>query len=77
MLAAQRLGFAVPARCAVLGFGDFPIAEALFLRLSTVRPPARDIGEIAASRVLAELGVLDPGETRAVPACALRRRESA
>ncbi|WP_043113938.1 LacI family DNA-binding transcriptional regulator [Solimonas soli] len=76
VLAAQRLGLRIPQQCAVLGFGDFPIAEALFPSLSSVRPPARDIGEVAADRVLEELGTLNPDASTKALACTLAPRES-
>ena len=53
LLAAQRAGVAVPERCAILGFGDYAFARMLIPRLTTICPPAREIGELAAQRVLA------------------------
>ncbi|MEH3024024.1 MAG: LacI family DNA-binding transcriptional regulator [Pseudomonas oryzihabitans] len=52
LLAAQRTGVAVPGRCAILGFGDYPFARMLIPRLTTIRPPARAIGEQAARWIL-------------------------
>lgn len=57
-LAAQRAGLQIPADCAVLGFGDYPFAEMLLPSLSTIKPPALEIGVLAATRVLQSLGVL-------------------
>ncbi|MFV3333053.1 LacI family DNA-binding transcriptional regulator [Pseudomonas sp. NY15437] len=58
LLAGQRAGLKIPEECAVLGFGDYPFAPMLLPSLSTIKPPAREIGEIAALRVLQSIGVL-------------------
>ncbi|MED7665999.1 LacI family DNA-binding transcriptional regulator [Pseudomonas moraviensis subsp. stanleyae] len=58
LLAGQRAGIRIPADCAVLGFGDYPFAEMLLPSLSTIKPPALEIGVLAATRVLESLGVL-------------------
>jgi len=58
LLAGQRAGLNIPQDCAVLGFGDYPFAEMLLPSLSTIKPPALDIGVLAATRVLESLGVL-------------------
>ncbi|MGC4009538.1 MAG: LacI family DNA-binding transcriptional regulator [Pseudomonas sp.] len=57
LLAGQRAGLRIPEDCAVLGFGDYPFAPMLLPSLSTIKPPAREIGEIAALRVLQSIGV--------------------
>lgn len=57
-LAGQRAGLKIPEKCAVLGFGDYPFAEMLLPSLSTIKPPALEIGVLAATRVLESLGVL-------------------
>lgn len=58
LLAGQRAGLKIPENCAVLGFGDYPFAEMLLPSLSTLKPPALEIGVLAATRVLESLGVL-------------------
>lgn len=58
LLAGQRAGLNIPQDCAVLGFGDYPFAEMLLPSLSTIKPPALQIGVLAATRVLESLGVL-------------------
>jgi LacI family gluconate utilization system Gnt-I transcriptional repressor len=44
---AQRRGLAVPDRLAIVGFGDLDFAAHSVPPLTTVRPPARAIGEAA------------------------------
>lgn len=62
LLAGQRAGLRIPADCAVLGFGDYPFAPMLMPSLTTLKPPAREIGEIAAQRVLQAIGALPAEE---------------
>ncbi|MBY4726449.1 MULTISPECIES: LacI family DNA-binding transcriptional regulator [Burkholderia] len=51
LLAAPGAGIRVPEQCAIVGFGDYPMAEMLTPGLTTVRPPAREIGITAAARI--------------------------
>lgn len=62
LLAAQRAGVSIPGDCAMLGFGDYPFAEMLMPSLSTIKPPALQIGVLAAERVLQRLGVIGTDE---------------
>lgn len=62
LLAAQRAGVSISGDCAMLGFGDYPFAEMLMPSLSTIKPPALQIGVLAAERVLQRLGVIDANE---------------
>nr|WP_185160238.1 LacI family DNA-binding transcriptional regulator [Pseudomonas sivasensis] len=76
LLAGQRSGL----KCAVLGFGDYPFAEMLLPSLSTIKPPALEIGVLAATRVLESLGVLpvaDDVQRLNFLQCQLIARESA
>lgn len=80
LLAAQRAGLRMPEDCAVMGFGDYAFAEMLLPNLTTIKPPALEIGEIAALRVLQSLGALDEnlsGERLNLLTCRLIERESA
>jgi LacI family gluconate utilization system Gnt-I transcriptional repressor len=80
LLAGQRAGLKIPEECAVLGFGDYPFAEMLLPSLSTIKPPALEIGVLAATRVLESLGVLpveDEVQRLNLLACGLMERESA
>lgn len=62
LLAAQRAGIAIPAQCAIVGFGDYAIADKLYPSLTTIRPPATEIGEVAARRILELVGALPEPE---------------
>ena len=79
LLAGQRAGLRIPEDCAVLGFGDYPFAEMLLPSLSTIKPPALEIGVLAATRVLESLGVLpleDEVQRLNLLDCRLIERES-
>lgn len=79
LLAGQRAGVRIPQDCAVMGFGDYAFAEMLLPSLTTIKPPARQIGEVAALRVLQRLGVIsaDAFESLNLLECELVERESA
>ncbi|QBE63319.1 LacI family DNA-binding transcriptional regulator [Pseudoduganella lutea] len=79
LLASQRAGIEVPRRCALMGFGDYAFSPLLLPSLTTIRPPGREIGEIAAQRILQALGALpaDPKPARLnLLECELIERES-
>jgi len=81
VLAAQRLGVRIPQDVAVFGFGDYAMADRLMPSLSTIRPPAQAIGEVAARHILQLVGG-DAQARAAVPhatalGCDLIARESA
>ncbi|WDY60062.1 LacI family DNA-binding transcriptional regulator [Pseudomonas sp. PSKL.D1] len=80
LLAGQRAGLRLPRDMAIVGFGDYAFAEMLLPSLTTLRPPAREMGEVAALRVLQSLGVLAcQGEVQRlnVLGCEMVERESA
>ncbi len=80
LLAGRRAGLKIPEQCAIVGFGDYAFSSLLLPSLTTIRPPGREIGEIAALRVLEQLGVLPASgqDTRLnLLACELIERESA
>jgi LacI family gluconate utilization system Gnt-I transcriptional repressor len=80
LLASQRMGLEVPRQCALMGFGDYPFSALLLPSLTTIRPPARDIGELAARRILEALGEIAPdGSAKRLNLldCELVERESA
>jgi len=79
LLAAQRAGINIPQQCAIVGFGDYAIADKLYPSLTTIRPPATEIGAVAARRILELVGALPAPENS--PAhfhlqCELIERES-
>ncbi len=53
LLAALRLGIAVPDRLAVVGFNDLPGSDQMLPPLTTVATPRRQIGERAAQMLMA------------------------
>src|SRR5262245_38792060 len=50
--AAYRLGIRIPEDLSVVGFDDSPLASRLWPSLTTVRLPIRDMGRLAASKLL-------------------------
>lgn len=80
LLASQRAGLRIPQDCAIMGFGDYAFAHMLLPSLTTIKPPALEIGVLAARRVLESLGVLPvEGEIQRLNllGCSLIERESA
>lgn len=53
MLAALRLGIAVPQRIAIAGFNDLTGSDQMLPSLTTVRTPRTQIGQAAADMLLA------------------------
>lgn len=76
LLAAQRQGLRVPAELALFGFGDYAFADKLLPSLSTIRPPAREIGHCAAQHILTLAEGGDPPRLTALD-CHVIARESA
>lgn len=79
LLAAQRAGITIPQQCAIVGFGDYAIADKLYPSLTSIRPPATEIGAVAARRILELVGVLPAPEnspTHFHLQCELIERES-
>ena len=52
LLAAQRLGLAVPGRVAIAGFNDLAGSDQMLPPLTTVRTPRSAIGEASAQMLL-------------------------
>ncbi|MDZ3991493.1 LacI family DNA-binding transcriptional regulator [Pseudomonas sp. Teo4] len=80
LLAGQRAGLRLPEDMAIMGFGDYAFADMLMPSLTTLRPPSREIGEVAALRVLQHLGAVEhDGEVPRLNLlqCQLVARESA
>jgi LacI family transcriptional regulator len=53
---AHRMGLVIPRDLSVVGFDDGPIAARLTPALTTVRVPIRDIGRLAARKLVAPQG---------------------
>jgi LacI family transcriptional regulator len=66
--AAYRLGIRIPEDLSVVGFDDSPLASRLWPSLTTVRLPIRDMGRLAASKLLpnASSGATDSAATSIV-----------
>lgn len=58
--AAQRLGLAIPQDLSVIGYDDGPLAARLLPSLTTIRLPIRDIGRLAATRLIDAQGGAEP-----------------
>ena len=52
--AAYQLGLTIPADLSVVGFDDSPLASRIWPSLTTIRLPIRDMGRLAASKLLAD-----------------------
>jgi LacI family transcriptional regulator len=52
--AARQLGLAVPGDLSVVGFDDFQIASRVWPALTSIRTPTREIGRLAAERLIGE-----------------------
>jgi LacI family transcriptional regulator len=50
--AARQMDVRVPEDLSVVGFDDFEIARRLWPSLTTVRTPTREIGRLAAERLI-------------------------
>ena len=58
--AAESLGFSVPNELSVVGFDDLPISKHLHPKLTTVRQPIREMGNVAAKLLLEQLRYVQP-----------------
>ena len=50
--AARRAGLQVPADLTVVGFDDFQIAQAVWPPLTTIHIPTREVGRMAAEKLI-------------------------
>ncbi|MDZ4112168.1 MAG: substrate-binding domain-containing protein, partial [Brevundimonas sp.] len=60
MKAARDAGLDVPRDLSIVGFDDLPMASRVWPNLTTVRPPIRDMGRMAAEKLTARSRGLDP-----------------
>jgi LacI family transcriptional regulator len=65
--AAQRLGLAIPHDLSVIGFDDGPLAARLLPSLTTIRLPIRDIGRLAAGKLIDPANSNDPERVATSP----------
>ncbi len=76
LLRAAREGIAVPGRIAIAGFNGLDIGVLTSPSLTTIVSPRRDIGEIAARKLLARVAGQPDGPARVDVGCRLAVRES-
>jgi len=57
---ARDLGMEIPRDLSVVGYDDLPMASRVWPNLTSVRLPIRDMGRMAAERLLAPMRGLDP-----------------
>nr|WP_312736533.1 LacI family DNA-binding transcriptional regulator [Brevundimonas sp.] len=60
MQAARERGLELPRDLSVVGFDDLPMAARVWPNLTSVRLPIRDMGRMAAEKLLAPMRGLDP-----------------
>ncbi|WGM46664.1 putative HTH-type transcriptional repressor ExuR [Brevundimonas sp. NIBR10] len=62
MQAARERGLELPRDLSIVGFDDLPMAQRIWPNLTTVRLPIRDMGRMAAEKLLAPLRGVDPAK---------------
>jgi LacI family transcriptional regulator len=62
--AARQAGLAVPGELSVVGFDDFQIASQVWPPLTTIRTPTREIGRIAAEKLMGRAEGDDSADAR-------------
>jgi LacI family transcriptional regulator len=62
--AAREMGWGVPQDLSIVGFDDAPMASRIWPPLTTVRLPIRDMGRMAAEKLLAASQGLDPKDLK-------------
>jgi LacI family transcriptional regulator len=77
--AAREAGLDIPRDLSVIGFDDSPIADKVWPPLTTVRLPIRQMGALAARKLLAEEqnGPAEAQETVVTPALVIRQSTAA
>ena len=60
--AARDLGLDIPRDLSVVGFDDLPMASRVWPNLTSVRLPIRDMGRMAAEKILAPMRGMDPAK---------------
>ena len=62
MQAARERGLELPRDLSLVGFDDLPMASRVWPNLTSVRLPIRDMGRMAAEKLLAPMRGLDPAK---------------
>lgn len=62
MQAARDRGLELPRDLSIVGFDDLPMAARVWPNLSSVRLPIRDMGRMAAEKLLAPMRGIDPAQ---------------
>ena len=77
--ACRKLGFAVPEDISIIGVGDIPMADWSMIGLTTMRRSIREIGTLAARRVVMRIEGGDDGSAShtILPTSIVRRRTTA
>ena len=76
MQAARDRGLELPRDLSVVGFDDLPMAARVWPNLTSVRLPVRDMGRMAAEKLLAPMHGVDPAalkQPEVRPALVIRR----
>jgi LacI family transcriptional regulator len=60
MQAARERGLELPRDLSVVGYDDLPMAAHIWPNLTSVRLPIRDMGRMAAEKLLAPMRGVDP-----------------
>ena len=60
--AARDMGLDIPRDLSVVGFDDLPMASRVWPNLTSVRLPIRDMGRMAAEKILAPMRGMDPAK---------------
>ena len=80
MQAARERGLELPRDLSVVGFDDLPMASRVWPNLTSVRLPIREMGRMAAEKLLAPLRGLDPeklAQDDILPSLVVRKSDSA
>ncbi|MFO1014898.1 MAG: LacI family DNA-binding transcriptional regulator [Caulobacteraceae bacterium] len=70
--AARNLGLAVPGDISLIGYDDFEIAARVWPPLTTVHTPTREIGRLAAQKLMGRPGARQEADPERLPSLVLR-----
>jgi LacI family transcriptional regulator len=65
--AAQELAIAVPDELSIIGFDDLPMSKYAYPKLTTVRQPIKEMGEVAVNLLLEQLRQGQPAQSVELP----------